>query len=148
MIGIKTAAIKLATQLFTANTVFADIVNLNNIQIAANQRMHLRFYIPITVGAAGGAKFQLTGPAAPAFVNISAQIVNTVAPSITPATANAFSTSIGDALANAGTHFLLIDVGIRNGATAGTIALQMAQNSSNATALQVLETASVDITKF
>lgn len=144
-LGVKVTALIAAAVLFTSNVVLASTGLITD--VAAGQTVYCRFYVPITVGAAGGAAFQLIVPAGGVVFNLSALLVNTVAPSIT-STAQAASAAVGSALANAGQHFLMVEATIVNGANAGTIDLQMAQNSSNATPLTVLRGGYADFTKL
>lgn len=125
----------------SANTVFTSSAALLTVglksAIAANQTQKLRWWVPITVGATGGVRAQIVVPAGGVIFNMTIVLYNTVAPSITTA-AQAASAAFTNALANAGTHWLLIEGTIVNGATAGDVDLQMAQNTSDALSLTVL----------
>ena len=70
-------------------------------------------------------------------VSIAIVLQNTVAPSTTLASQNA-SAAFTNALANAGTHWLEVNLTVVNGATAGTVDLQMAQNTVDVLTLTVL----------
>lgn len=105
--------------------------------IAAGEEQRIRFFVPFTVGATGGIRAQLVVPAAGAAFVASILLVNTVAPSITSAIQTA-SAAFTNALANAGSHWLQIDAYIRNGANAGNVDLQIAQNSADALSLTIL----------
>lgn len=135
MIGIITNTVKTADTAFTANIVPAT-VGLST-SIAANQTKKCRWWVPVTVGAAGGVRAIIAVPAGGTLFNATIKLFNTVAPSLTTA-AQAASAAFTNALADAGTHWLEIEATIVNGATAGNIDLQMAQNTSDATPLTVL----------
>lgn len=149
MSGINNSYTKTSTTSFTNNTTLAT-VNLggtNGVPIAANQKMFLHFWIPVIVGAAGGLRFQIVTPAGVASFLATVQLFNTVAPSQTVAVQTS-STVFTNALADAGNHWLEVELAITNGATAGTVDIQFAQNTSNGTALQVLEGAKLETVSF
>lgn len=125
----------------------APVTSTLSSPIAANQRQKLRWWIPITVGAAGGVRAVIAVPAGGSVFNATFILYNNVAPSITTATQSA-SAAFTNALANAGRHFLVIEADIENGATAGTVDLQMAQNTSDATAMTILKGASLEVITF
>ncbi len=114
--------------------------------IAAGQTQRVRFWVPFTVGATGGVRAQVVVPAGGTIFISSVQLFNTVAPSLTTAT-QAASAAFTNALANAGTHWLEIDATIVNGATAGNVDLQMAQNTADALSLTVLRGATLEVIK-
>lgn len=114
--------------------------------IAAGQTQKLRFWVPFTVGATGGVRAQLVVPAGGTIFNVTILLYNTVAPSITSA-AQAASAAFTNALANAGTHWLLIEATIVNGATAGNVDLQMAQNTSDPLSLTILRGGTLEVIK-
>lgn len=112
--------------------------------IAAGQKQKLRFWVPITVGATGGVRAQVVVPAAGVSFAATIKLYNTVAPSLTTAI-QAASAAFTSALANAGSHWLEIEVDIENGVNAGNIDLQIAQNTSDVLSLTVLKGGSVDV---
>lgn len=114
--------------------------------IAAGQTQKLRFWMPFTVGATGGIRAQLVVPAGGTIFNTSIRLNNTVAPSITTAT-QAASAVFTNALANAGTHWLEVEATIVNGATAGNIDLQVAQNTADALTLTILRGGTCEVIK-
>lgn len=115
--------------------------------IAAGQTQNLRWWVPFSVGATGGVRCQVVVPAGGTIFNATIKLFNTVAPSITTA-AQAASAAFTNALANAGTHWLEINATIVNGATAGNVDLQMAQNTSDVLTLTVLRGGELEVTKF
>lgn len=145
MIGIKNFYRVAANVPFTSSAALAT-VGLTS-PIAAGQSQKLRFWVPITVGATGGVRLQLVVPAGGVIFNATVKLFNTVAPSLTTA-AQAASAAFTNALANAGTHWVEVEATIINGATAGNVDLQFAQNTSDALTMTVLRGGSVDVTIF
>lgn len=122
-------------------SVTSSIVPVNatgmTINIAANQELHLSLFLLVTVGAAGGCRFNITSPVGTVNYIAGITLQNTVAPATVTAS-QLVPANFTDALANAGTHFVSMEVNIVNGPTAGAVALQFAQNTSNATAITLL----------
>ena len=128
--------------------------------IAASEVWNVTYRLPLAFGGTGGVKFQLTGPASPTAVSIGVlqsaitvavdTVYQTVAASRSTSAA-AFSTAFADRNSNAGgsligtvdntynnfiaatSQWVEITAFIANGANAGTVTLQAAQNSSNST---------------
>jgi hypothetical protein len=145
MIGIRNFFAKVAAQVITSSAALVS-TGLTS-AIPAGQSQHFRAWIPITVGATGGVRAQVVVPAGGALFNVTIKLFNTVAPSLTTA-AQAASAAFTNALANAGTHWLEIEGTIVNGATAGNVDIQIAQNTSDALSLTVLRGASMDVIAF
>jgi hypothetical protein len=145
MPGIRNSYTVAATVSFTSNVTLAT-VGLTS-PIAAGQRQKFRCWVPVTVGAAGGVQAEVVVPAGGTIYEVTFKLFNTIAPSLTTAI-QSVAAAFGNALANAGSHWLEIEGVIINGATAGTVDVQFAQNSSNATALQVLRGGSMDVTIY
>lgn len=143
-IGIRNSTLK------TADTAVAASVALVSIglasPIAANQTQKLRWWIPFSVGAAGGVRAQIVVPAGGVVFISTITLNNVVAPATVIATQTA-SAAFTNAVANAGTHFIEIEATIVNGATAGNVDLQMAQNTSDATPMTALRGGSCDVIK-
>jgi len=105
--------------------------------IAANERQHVRLWIPITTGAAGGVRLQVVVPAGGAFFELKGILyLSTGSFSLFNQQTSAVYTN---AIASAGSHYFDIELGLTNGATAGQVDIQMAQNTSNALSLTVLQ---------
>jgi len=115
--------------------------------IAAGQRMHVRIWVPFSVGATGGVRAQLVVPAAGTIFELTATLENTVAPSSTLIEQQA-SAAITNALANAGDHWISMDATIVNGATAGNVDLQMAQNTSDVLSLTIKRGGIMEVTIY
>jgi hypothetical protein len=148
MIGTKTFYSVAANVAFASSATLAT-VGLTS-AIAAGQRLKFRAWVPITVGATGGVRYEIIGSSgvviSSAFIE-TIKLFNTVAPSLTTSalTTNAAFTN---ALANAGTHWLEIEGDITNTGSAGTVDLQFAQNTSDSNTLTVLKGGTMDVTQF
>lgn len=115
--------------------------------IAAGQRMHIKAWVPITVGATGGVRFQVLVPAGGTVFELTAVLNNTVAPSSTLFEQQA-SAVMTNALANAGDHWIEIEATIINGATAGNVDVQAAQNTADALTLTISRGGTMDVTIY
>lgn len=140
MIGIIRNIVKAANTVFASDTALAT-VGLST-AIAAGQTLKLRFWVPLSVGASGGVRAQLVVPSGGTAFIATIKLFNTVSPGLTTAT-QAASAAFTNALANAGTHWLEVEATVVNGATAGNVDLQFAQNTSDAAALTILRGASL-----
>lgn len=145
MVGLRTAYVVGANVPFTSSVALLT-VGLKS-PIAAKQRQKIRAFIPITVGATGGVRAQIVVPAAGTNFIAGILLVNTVAPAIVSAS-QAASAAFTNALANAGTHWLQIDAEIENGVNAGTIDIQLAQNTSDSLTLTVLKGGFMEVVSF
>lgn len=156
---------KSATQTFSADTNFATVSAASgnfDFAIAASEVWYVRYVIPLTFTGTGGFKAQITGPASPTAVTIIPVIGLTTYDSAgspieltgfgsgvplmrREAVVAAFSTGIAahnaaggttvDTYNTTGGSTVIIEAVIANGANAGTITLQAAQNSANGTAV-------------
>lgn len=162
-VGYKTTTkYSTATQTITTSTTLVDIITSGSgtasFAIAANEVWHVEFQSYVSYGGTGGLKMQLTGPAAPTAVNMS-YLVQTYTEQTSDGTEAqydmvsmrtgviaAFSTASlamsSTAATQSGTTgtdrgiqngMVRITGIIANGSTAGTVAFQGAQNSSNST---------------
>lgn len=127
MIGIKNKFDVAADVAFAASTALLT-VGLTSL-IAANERQTIRAVVPITTGATGGVKTQLIVPAGGSYFIHSIKIFDLVANTFTGNVATA-SAAVADPLANAGNHLVEVEATVINGATAGNIDLQFAQDSA------------------
>lgn len=114
------------------------------VPIAANQDFKIRAWIKFTVGATGGVRSLVAAPVG-STVSVSTRLTDSVTPANIP---SVVGTVFTNALAVAGTHWLEIEAEIKNGATAGNVDLQMAQNTSDALTLTVLEGGWMTAIKF
>lgn len=135
MRGITNTYAVAAAVVFTSNIVPAT-VGLTS-PIAASQKQHIRAWVPFSVGATGGIRAILAVPAAGTLFRCSIKLFNTVAPSLTTALQTA-SAAFTNAAANAGNHWVEVEADVQNGATAGNVDLQFAQNTSDVLSLTIL----------
>jgi hypothetical protein len=142
MVGVRTAYKTLANIAVTSSVV--PVTTTLTSPIAANQTQQIRFWVPFSVGATGGIRAIVTPPAGGVLFLATFKLFNTVAPSLTTAI-QAASAAFTNALANAGSHWLEVEVTIVNGATAGTVDLLMAQNTSDALTMTILRGAKSDV---
>lgn len=148
-----------ATQTISASTSFVDVIGAKttgsstlkfSFDAAVSGIYLCEYHLPLSFTGTGGAKFQLTGPAAPTSVIVQAQapLYNTTtgsAYSSAEVAVSGLTTAIAAHNAAAGTDGLystgLLGVPLTillvfvNGTTAGAVTLQMAQNSANGTAV-------------
>lgn len=113
--------------------------------IAAGETQKIKVWLPITVGATGGVRSLIAVPAGGTLLTVTTKLWNTVAPSVATSSA---ATVFTNALANAGTHWLEIDAQVVNGATAGNVDVQVAQNTSDVLTLTVLRGATLEVVKL
>jgi hypothetical protein len=104
--------------------------------IPANQRQFLQWWVPFTVGATGGIRWQVTVPAGGVLFQLRGQIFNTVTPAVIQFEQQA-SAVLNNALAVAGDHTLCIQATIVNGATLGNVDLLIAQDTVDVLSLTV-----------
>src|SRR5882672_1739965 len=137
-IGIRTISIVPAAVTTISNTTLATISGLS-FPVLAGSVWSLRFYLPFSVGATGGIKLQLIGPATPTYWTMSWKLFQFGTPgTLLDAATKTTSTAIANAAAGAGTNFFEAQATIQN-ALAGTLAMQFAQNSSVAATLTMLQ---------
>ena len=143
-IGIRTIFVLAANQSVAASIVPVTATGMT-VPIAANQTLVIKSHLTFSVGAAGGVRLLWTVPAGGTLFNNDVNLSNTVAPATvlaTQPTAVAFT----NALANAGTHFCDMDTVVVNGSTAGSVTLQFAQNTSDATAVIMFRGSKMEVT--
>lgn len=138
-IGIRTVIFVPAGVTTISNTVLAPVTGLSQ-PVAANSQWYFRFWIPFSVGATGGVKFQVTAPAAPTIYLLSWQLFQPGAPGTLLDTAvQVASAAFANAAAGALNDYMCAEMHFKNGSTAGAVALQFAQNSSVAATLTILQ---------
>lgn len=107
-----------------ASTAFSDVTGVS-FPVLANKTYIVDGALFYTSVAAADIKFTLTGPAAPTAVNFGIATADIIGRSTAFGSATAISTNATDTTA-------VFKAIIRNGANAGTVQLQMAQNASDA----------------
>lgn len=145
-IGTRTIVAQATADTVTASTT--TVATELTTTIAANQKVHIRYYVPITLGGtAPGIKFLVNAPSSPASYQSGVVIY---ADDATLGLVSQISSEAaqGVTLANAGNHIAIIDASITNGSTAGNVTLDFAQNVSDAAATIVQKGAIAEITKF
>lgn len=135
---LKTQTLKTADQSLNSSTTLTNDNDLLQ-AIAANEVWRFRFFVPFNLaGVASGFKFGVNGPTAPTNLRYSMKVVNGVGGTlVTAASKSAFASALAAALATSGDHFAEIEGAMENGANAGTLQLQFAQNTSDAGAITV-----------
>lgn len=98
--------------------------------IAVNQSMKIHCWVPFTIGATGGFKFQLVVPSGGTIFLADYLVEDVVTPAQIVSSVQTSSAAFANALAVAGTHWMYLDAFIINGATAGNVDLQFACNSA------------------
>lgn len=145
-IGLRSFAVQDVSDTVASSTV--EVSTDLTTTIAANQKIHITYYIPVTLGGtAPGVKFLVNAPASPTYF-VSSVVLFTDADSVGYSNTIFAEAAQGVTLANAGDHFVKIDVTVINGATAGTVVLQFAQNVSDIAVTVVRRGAYAEITKF
>lgn len=145
---------KTTTQVITTSTTLVDVIAAGSpatmsFSIGASEVWQATWYLPLSFGGTGGAKFQLTGPASPTAVTITGQYVRastaagggfttaftavTAFASDIASLASAAGVASDSAYVNNSPCFIEIVATIRNGSNAGTVTLQAAQNNANST---------------
>ncbi len=135
-IGIRTVSFVPAAVTTISNTVLATIAALS-FPVAANTTWWMRFTIPISTGATGGAKFQIVAPTVSAYLNEWAIYLGGSPGTLADTAVQTASASFANALAAATNHIMTATCFLTTTA-AGTVGLQFAQNSSVASTLTIL----------
>ncbi len=135
-IGINKSFISTADILIT-NSAVLQTTTLTS-AIAANQTQFLKWWVPFRVGNNGGIRAQILVPAGGTLYLASICLYDTFANAVFADVQNA-SAVFTNALAGIAPieHYLKIEATIINGATAGNVDLQMAQNTANASSLRI-----------
>jgi len=147
-IGIVNFFPKTADQTVAASTALVNCTGLI-CPVAANQIVSMRIFLPFTLGASGGYKFQIIVPAGGVRFTNSYVVTDgvTASPGAIIAATQTSSAAFANALAVAGTHQLSCQFDFENGATAGDIILQFACNSA-ANSIIALAGGYMDVTKL
>ncbi len=139
-IGIRTVIFVPAGITTISSTVLTLVPTTLTQAVAPKSQWYFKFWIPFSVGATGGVKFQVVTPAAPSIYLLSWKLYQPGAPGTLLDTAvQAASASFANAAAGALNDFMEAELHFVNGTTAGNVTLQFAQNSSVAAALTLLQ---------
>lgn len=143
MPGIKRAFKVVADVPFTTNIVPATVGLLSS--LAINEEQHFDAWIPFSITGAGGFRLLVVAPAGATTKIMTLTVINTVTPSNIGFIA-AINVATTNAIADVATHWLLVSGTILNAGVAGSIDLQLAQNTSTANTLTVLKGGWMDVT--
>lgn len=147
-IGIENKYLHTASQTITGTVALANITGFSGIPIAAGQTALINVDIPFTLGATGGFRYNWLFTTAVPASNTAWYQVNEYT---TPAVFGDTQTVLADftnASAVAAEYRLQASLYVVNGATAGTFALQAAQNNAQATNFVLLPGAFMIVTYF
>lgn len=125
-IALPTYARCTATLTKNNSTAFSDITGLA-FAVGANEVWEFAFVVHLVSAVAAGFKMTLTGPAAPTALRFGI-----ISGTGTPGSATAFSSAV-NAASNANDQVFMVSGLLRNGANAGTVQLQGAQNAADPT---------------
>lgn len=138
-IGIRTVIFVPAGVTTISNTVLAPVTGLTQ-AVGKNTQWFFKFWIPFSVGATGGVKFQVVAPAGPTIYLLSWKLYQPGGPgTLLDAAVQTASAAFSNAAAGALNDFMEADMHFVNGANAGNVTLQFAQNSSVASAITILQ---------
>jgi hypothetical protein len=135
-----------ADQAITSSTTFADATGVT-IALEANKVYRFLVHVPFNLaGIISGYKFQLLGPTSPTNYIASTKLLNTVAGTLLGATVQtALGTAVNGGLATSGNHVFEVSGVIENGANAGSLKLQFAQNVSDGSAITIKRGAFIQV---
>lgn len=144
-IGIRTEIFVPTGVTTISNTVLALVTGLTQ-AVGANTTWIFRFWIPFSVGATGGAKFQVIAPAAPTIYLLTWRMFQPGSPGTLLDTAvQTSSAAFSNAAAGALNDYMEASLFLINGSTAGNVQLQFAQNSTVASAITILQGGTMDV---
>jgi hypothetical protein len=147
-IGIRNFFKNSATQAVAASTTLVAVTGLT-VPVAAGQTVCIDFFLPFSVGATGGFKFNLAVPAGGTSYLAAFEAIDgvTASPGAQVALVITAAADFANAWAVAGNHYVNCKATIVNGATAGNITMQFACNSA-ANAITILNGAFADVVKL
>ena len=139
-IGIRTVLFVPAAVTTISNTVLAPVTNLS-VAIAKATTWWFRFWIPFSVGATGGVKFEVVVPAAPTLYTLAWKLIQggTGPGTLLDTAVESAPAAFANAAAGAGSNFMECTLFLINGVNAGNVQLQFAQNSSVAATLTIIQ---------
>lgn len=124
-------------QSVTNSTTFVDLTGVTD-QIVANGTYDFEVKLPYTAGASGDLKYQVVGPTNCALnATFSGPALTTGDWTTLAGNSTSIASGVGTAAEGGGTTWITINGIIRNGANAGTLKIQFAQNTSNGTATTI-----------
>lgn len=143
--GSGTTSISSADFVKTGDTTFATVTDLSQAVLANTTYLIACDGLVNEAGTTANVKFQFLGPTAPTTVNVYGNVAQSSTAAVY-SSSTAFSTSMAFTSLSAGNRqFRWLGV-LVNGANAGTFAVQMAQNTSDAGATTILKGARLTLT--
>lgn len=147
MIGIANRFFKTADQTVTNSVALVNATDLS-FAIGANQNVFCHYHLPMSLGATGGFRFLFSAPAAPTYYQGTFVVIDcTTANTLFAGSLTNIATAFTNAAAVAGPYVVDISVVLEN-VTAGTLALQFAQNNAQATNTTILRGAYAEAILF
>lgn len=139
--------LRLAADQTVTNSIVPVAITGFTIPIAVNQRIAWKIYGGMAVPATGGWRFTITTPAGIGAFNWNYNITEPTTPATFQdiLTANA---AITNASAVADDYRILMFGSIENGATAGNVVFNFAQNNAQATNLTLYEGLILEVMRF
>jgi hypothetical protein len=131
-VPVWTSVIKTADESLTGNNTYQDDDALT-FAVAANTKYRFRLVVFYTAATAGDIKFQLTGPSSPTVFYSALFAQGPDATSLGTVNWSAFSTSQAILAASNQPGMIWIEGILHNGANAGNVTLQWAQNTASGT---------------
>jgi len=152
--SIQTSDVLAADQVVTASVTLVTIGltgNTFSFSLPATKRATVKCFLPFSVGASGGFKFQLTSSQTLVSYQVGWEIIDgvTASPGATVAADLVAQSAIANAFASvAGNHICNMNAGLKGHATlASTITIQFACNSA-AGAITILQGASIVVNQY
>lgn len=128
------AKAKAANQSVTSSTVLVDEATLSS-AIGASETWVFAWTLSATFSAVGQIQLAVVTPAGATLLAVATMVPNGILPAAATATTSGGAMSLVAALSTAGV--VTVTATVVNGATAGTVKLQFAQASSDATATTI-----------
>jgi hypothetical protein len=127
----------------TSSTVLANVTGLTTGTLIAGANYHFRASLPCTGAAVGGVQFAIAGTATATFIQYQG-IEYSSGAIISQNSASALGSAVNSSAAAITTGLEVIDGQIQVNA-AGTLTVQFAQNTSNATSSTISQGATFDV---
>jgi|SRR6185295_18496429 len=143
--GARQIAVTEADQEVVSSVTQVPIVGLG-VNMEANGKYHVRAQVAFQLdGGASGFKFSFVAPTGDIAVRL--RVDNGETPAVVTDQYRDTGSTVNDAIAEDGYHFMTID-GIVDATAAGSFYLRFAQNVSDASAIRVLTGSYLEVTKL
>lgn len=143
-IGVRNTFFNATAQSVASSIALVDVTGLSLLPIGASQTAKFTFEVPFSIGATGGFRFNFTVPAAPTYVMADFQVLRYATPTVFGDNQTTLA-NFSNASAVASECKLFATLFIVNGTTAGTVALQFAQENADTPAITILRGASCEV---